>query len=97
MTRGKRERRKRRQEAGRRGGIRSQEVQREKRMELHRDNPIYPVTPRWSIGLRDNWQRGEQSWITFRSWRDVLRRLTRAMAGLEIDPAACRSRITQAG
>jgi hypothetical protein len=74
-------------EAGRRGGIRSQQVQREKRMEIHRFDPVYPVKPRWSIGLRDNWS-GESSWFTFKSFRDTMRRILKAMCLLAI-PERC--------
>ena len=81
MTRHQRERLKLRREAGRRGGLRSQQVQAEKRMEFHRGEPVYPARPRWSIGLRDNWS-GEEAWIVFRSWRDVLRRFTVTMSNL---------------
>ena len=81
MTRYQRERLKQRREAGRRGGIKSQQVQREKRMELHRGEPVYPARPRWSIGLRDNWS-GEEAWIVFRSWRDIIRRVNVVRANL---------------
>ncbi len=50
-------------------------------MEIHRDDPIYPVTPRWSIGLRDNWS-GEYHWITFSSYRDTIRRIRMVMCNL---------------
>ena len=87
MTRFQRRKSKRRsercREAGRLGGIRSQEVQRERRMELRQGEPIYPVTPRWSIGLRDNWS-GESGWITFISYRDAMRRLRVVMSNLSI-------------
>lgn len=74
---------KRRREAGRIGGIRSQQVQRERRMELHRGEVVYPVSARWSIGVRDNWAR-EEGWFTFVSWRDALRRIRAVMAGLAV-------------
>ena len=69
--------------AGRRGGLRSQQVQRERRMELHRGAPVYPDRPRWSIGIRDNWS-GEDGWFTFVSFRDVIRRIGVVMGGLSV-------------
>jgi len=83
MTRYQRERLKQRRESGRRGGIRSQQVQAEKRMELHRGETVYPVTPRWSIGIRDNWS-GESGWITFKSWRDVVKRFNIVRSHLSV-------------
>jgi len=78
-----RRRRNRKIESGRRGGIRSQEVQRERRMEIHRGIPIYPVIPRWSIGIRDNWS-GEDGWFTFVSFRDLIRRIGIVMRGMSV-------------
>ena len=72
-----------RREAGRRGGIRSQEVQRERRMELHRGESVHPARPRWSIGVRDNWA-GEEGWFTFVSFRDAGRRIRAVMGGLAV-------------
>jgi hypothetical protein len=69
---------KNRREAGRRGGIASQKVQREKRLANHSNLPKYPTSPRWSIGIRDNWS-DESGWFTFISWRDTFRRLRIAM------------------
>ena len=52
-------------------------------MDLHRGDPAYPASPRWSIGLRDNWS-GEYAFVTFVSFRDVILRLRIAMSNLEI-------------
>jgi hypothetical protein len=52
-------------------------------MELRRGDPIYPVRPRWSIGIRDNWS-GEAGWFEFRSMRDVILRIGAVMSGLSV-------------
>jgi hypothetical protein len=89
MTNNKREKLRRRKEAARRGGVRSQEVQREKRMRgdgggwVVGGGEVSGVGPRWSVGLRDNWQ-GEEGWVEFRSFRDLVRRFRVAMANLEL-------------
>lgn len=78
-------------EAGRLGGIRSQQVQREKRMELHKDDPVYPARPRWSVGIRDNWS-GESGWFEFRSMRDVIRKIHIALK-IEVEIKPCKNQL----
>jgi hypothetical protein len=87
-----REKIEKRRAAGRRGGLRSQEVQREKRLRAHDGVPVWPVSPRWSIGVRDNWAN-EEGWFTWKSWRDTLLRLRMAMQLVPVVKRGRRSKV----